>query len=251
MTNFHRFLALLSLVFCLFSLPASGQAQSDDLEFTVAPYVLFGSLTGDAAVFPSQSVPLNLGFGDLVQNLEAGALIHAEVWKGKWGFMGDLIWLRLGADVTLPLSRVVDVEVDEVIVEGFLGHRISRPGRRLDLFAGIRYWDLALDLELEDTPRALDLGDSWVDPVVGGRVLQDLAEEWFLTARADFGGFGIGSDFSWNVQGGVGYDLSEWFSLVAQYKALGVDFANDETGLDFLSYDTVTHGPVIGFVFKF
>jgi hypothetical protein len=54
-----------------------------------------------------------------------------------------------------------------------------------------------------------------------------------------------------NVQGGVGYDLSEWFSLVAQYKALGVDFSNDDSGLDFFSYDTVTHGPVLGFVFRF
>jgi hypothetical protein len=145
----------------------------------------------------------------------------------------------------------LDIQVDEVVAEGFLGHRISRPGRRIDLFAGIRYWDLALDLELEDTPRALDLGDSWIDPVVGGRILQDVAEEWFLTARADLGGFGVGSDFSWNVQGGVGYDVADWFSLVAQYKALGVDFDNEKSGLDFLSYDTVTHGPVIGFVFRF
>lgn len=251
MKNVNRFLVLSSIAFSFVALPTSAQAQSDEWEYTVAPYVLFGSLTGDAAVFPSLSVPVNLGFGDLVKNLEAGALIHAEVWKGKWGFMGDLVWLRLGADVALPLSRVVDIQVDEVIAEAFLGHRIIRPGRRIDLFAGIRYWDLDLDLELEDTPRALDLGDSWVDPVLGGRITQDLAEDWFLMARADFGGFGVGSEASWNVQGGFGYDLAEWFSLVAQYKALGVDFSNDETGLDFLSYDTVTHGPVIGFVFRF
>ena len=90
-----------------------------------------------------------------------------------------------------------------------------------------------------------------MDPVVGGRLVQDVSEDWFLTARGDIGGFGIGSDFSWNVQGGVGYDVSDRFSVVAQYKALSVDFDNEKTGLDFLSYDTVTHGPLIGFVFHF
>jgi hypothetical protein len=38
---------------------------------------------------------------------------------------------------------------------------------------------------------------------------------------------------------------------VAEYKALGVDFNNEKSGLDFLSYDTVTLGPLIGFVFHF
>jgi hypothetical protein len=39
---------------------------------------------------------------------------------------------------------------------------------------------------------------------------------------------------------------------VAQYKALIVDYENDEIGTaDYLLYDTTTHGPVLGFVFRF
>jgi hypothetical protein len=78
-----------------------------------------------------------------------------------------------------------------------------------------------------------------------------VAEAWFLTARGDVGGLGGGSEFSWNVQEGVGYEVADWFSLVVQYKALGVDFENGEDGVDFLSYDATTHGPLIGFVFHF
>jgi len=102
-----------------------------------------------------------------------------------------------------------------------------------------------------DTPAALDLGDSWIDPVVGGRLVQDLTDAWFLILRGDVGGFGVGSSFSWNALGGIGYEVSSLFSVVAQYRALGVDFENDESGFDFLSYDTTTHGPLIGFVFRF
>ncbi len=159
--------------------------------------------------------------------------------------------MRLGSDISTPTGGVVDIEVNQVVVEALLGRRFEGPARQIDVFAGIRYWNLDLDVELVGTPAALDLGDGWVDPVVGGRLVQELSDTWFLTARGDVGGFGLGSSFSWNVQGGVGYEVSGLFSLVAQYRALAVDFENDEAGLDFLSYDTTTHGPVIGFVFSF
>ena len=130
--------------------------------------------------------------------------------------------------------------MDEVLAEALLGRRFEAPGRQVHLFAGVRYWDLDLDLELEALPgAALDLGDRWIDPLVGARLVKDLAEDWFVSLRGDIGGFGLGSDFSWNVQAGVGYEVSSLFSLVLQYKALDVDFENDEAGTsDFLSYDT-------------
>jgi hypothetical protein len=147
----------------------------------------------------------------------------------------------------------LDINVDEVIAEALLSRRFDAPGRRVDLFAGVRYWDLDLDLDLVALPgAALDLGERWVDPLVGGRLVKDVAEDWFVSVRGDIGGFGVGSGFSWNVQGGVGYEVSSLFSLVLQYKALAVDFENDKAGTaDFLSYDTTTHGPLLGFVFRF
>ena len=60
----------------------------------------------------------------------------------------------------------------------------------------------------------------------------------------------IGSDISGPL-GSVGYDESRLFTLVAQYKALGVDCENDAAGTpDFLLYDTITHGPLHGSVFR-
>jgi hypothetical protein len=197
-------------------------------------------------------VPVDLGFDDLVENLRLGAMLHAEAGKGAWGVVADLVFMRLGSDITLPGTSVLDIEVNEFIVEGFVSRRFDSPGRRAEVYAGIRYWDVDLDLVLVDGPGGgFDLGDRWVDPVVGARIVRDIAEDWFLTARGDLGGFGIGSDFSWTLQGGVGYDVGTWFSLVAQYKALGVDFENDKAGANSLLYDTTMHGPLLGFVFHF
>lgn len=247
------FLGALVLVGVFAGFPSSTSAQSDDWETVLAPYVLFGSLNGDAAVGPTGPVPVDLGFGDLVKNLELGAMVHAEAWKGAWGVMVDFLFMRLGSDLTGPFGGVLDINVDEVIAEALLGRRFDAPGRQVHLFAGVRYWDLDVDLDLVALPgAALDLGDRWIDPLVGGRFVKDVAEDWFVSVRGDIGGFGLGSDFSWNVQAGVGYEVSSLFSLVLQYKALDVDFENDGIGTaDFLSYDTTTHGPLLGFVFRF
>ena len=195
---------------------------------------------------------MDVGFGDLVKNLELGFMAHGEAWKGDWGIMTDIIFLELGSDISLPVLGVLDIGLQEVIAEGLLGRRFVDDERQIDVFAGIRYWDLDMNLELESGPGdGLDFGDSWVDPVVGARLVQGTDSDWFVMLRGDVGGFGLGSSFSWNVQGGVGYEVSDRFSVVAQYKALGVDFENDEAGsLDFLSYDTTTNGPLLGFVFQ-
>jgi hypothetical protein len=52
-------------------------------------------------------------------------------------------------------------------------------------------------------------GDQWGDPVIGTRILQRFSDKVFLIAQGDIGGFGVGSDFSWNLQGGLGYDVTE------------------------------------------
>jgi hypothetical protein len=253
MNSGTRFLGALALVLSVAGLPASAEAQSDDWEFTIAPYFLFGNLAGDVGIITQEASSVDLGFDKIMENLQGVAIVHAEVWKGGWGVMGDLIWMGIGKDLDTPgpLPLVLDVQVDQFVIEGFLARRFTSPGRQVDVFAGVRVWDVSIDVELEETDRAQSFGDTWVDPVVGGRILQDVSEAIFLSARGDMGGFAVGSDFSWNLQGGIGYAASDWLDLVLQYKALWVVFDNEMTGVDLFSWDTVTHGPLIALVFKF
>jgi hypothetical protein len=41
------------------------------------------------------------------------------------------------------------------------------------------------------------------------------------------GGFGAGSDVTWDLLGSVGYQWNERFAIVAGYRALGVDYDDD------------------------
>jgi len=232
-------------------LPGDAASQSNDWEVTVAPYGMLASLTGEVGISPGTATAVDLSFGDLVKNLEMAGMIHAEAWKGDWGIIADFVYLRLGNKNSSTFDGVVDIEVKEIVAEGLVGRRFEEPGRRIDVFAGVRFWDLSLDVELASRTTALNLGDSWIDPVAGGRIVQELSDAWFLMARGDIGGFGVGSSFTWNAQGGLGYEVSDAVSVIAQYRALSVDFDNEVSGLNGLTYDTTTHGPLFGVAFRF
>ena len=70
--------------------------------------------------------------------------------------------------------------------------------------------------------------------------------------EADVGGFGAGSDFSWQVVGTYGFDVQCFgtpLHTVIGYRALAVDYSeNGRFGRNNL--DFVEHGPVMGVKFR-
>jgi hypothetical protein len=209
------------------------------------------------------AAPLDLSASTILENFQFGGMGHFELRKGRWGGMFDFIYVELGASipttgVVVGVDRVTDVEFEQTMLEGFLSYRVYRSDRTaVDLFGGVRYWDMDMDLEFTGplTTVAVKRGERWADPVFGVRVLHFVSDRWFLPLRGDLGGFGgVGrtSDFTWNIQGGLGFQANKHLALVMQYKAIGVDFDNDKEGtVDFFAFDAIQHGPVLGFVFKF
>lgn len=88
--------------------------------------------------------------------------------------------------------------------------------------------------------------DDWWDPYVGLRGRYNLNEKFYLTAKGDIGGFGVGSELSWTAEAALGYQLSRNLFTEVGYRALGVDYEKDG-----LTMKTVTHGPqvTLGIVF--
>jgi len=58
--------------------------------------------------------------------------------------------------------------------------------------------------------------------------------------RGEIGGFDVGSDLMWAVEGVIGINLTHCIFTEVGYRALSVDYENN----GFL-FDTITHGPQI------
>ena len=109
-------------------------------------------------------------------------------------------------------------------------------------------WGLCFGSGLAATDAVMKLLDSG-DHVVAG---DDLYGGTFRLFEQVFKRFGVESDFSWTTAIGLHYRISDVTSVELQYKALGVDYDEGTRGTPgFFSYDTITHGPLIGVSFEF
>jgi hypothetical protein len=170
------------------------------------------------------------------------------------------------------------LDYQQTIVQSGVAYEVARwqsaPGSytALDVLGSARYWNQDVDLSLHLTgtltadferlglklersrrvaiARSGDL--EWVDPVVGTRVRHQIAPGKELRLEGDIGGFGAGSEFSWQLVGVYGFHTAIFgvpLNADLGYRALSVDYSErgrfGRNGLDI-----VQHGPVMGVTFN-
>jgi hypothetical protein len=95
-------------------------------------------------------------------------------------------------------------------------------------------------------PTSASFDREWVDPIIGVRAQWNINDRWFLAGKSDVGGFGVGSDLAWTVQGTVGYQFTNSFSTEVGYRYFDTDYRDGD-----FEYDIAEHGLFIGFNFTF
>ncbi len=214
----------------------------------------------DAVVGPFESSG-EADFIDLVKKLDMGAMLHVEGRKKRWGFILDGLYMDLSDDATVRVANVkvrgIDIEggVKMALLEasafyrfgdaGLSFDRFEKAGLSFDALAGVR--SLFVDVEIKAGRLPTFSRDKWlVDPIIGGRFHMGLSERWLLSLRGDIGGFGVGSDLTWNASALLGYRLSERTTLAFGYRHLAIDYGSGNLDLD-LEFS----GPFFGISFGF
>jgi hypothetical protein len=236
--------------------------QADKWQVEVTPYFWAASLRGDVTI-KGLDGNLNLSFLDLTQYLDVGGMAHVEVRKGDWGIFMDGMYIKLSGtgDAVVPKAGLVggNVKIEQWTVELGGMYRVGQwiPDERkvtLDVLGGARYWDLkgTLDFAAPTVGFSFDRTKSkdWVDPFVGLRMTANLTRDFYFQARADVGGFGVGSSFSWNASGVFGYSFTPSVNGWMGYRGMMVNY-DTGGGTNKFKYDVTMYGPVMGVGFKF
>ncbi len=88
--------------------------------------------------------------------------------------------------------------------------------------------------------RSFARADFWFDPYIGLRGRYNFSKAFYTAARAEVGGFGVGSSLMWQVEAAIGINLTRCIFTEIGYRALSFDYEDDG-----LTFDTITHGPQI------
>jgi hypothetical protein len=241
--------ALVLAAAALCAAPAVAQSPAspptgDGWEFTVAPYLMGASIDGTSFI-KGQSLDVDVSASDIFDHLDLGLMGMAAARKGNWGIVADAVYVSLDVPSEMPPADF------KPTIALFSLQGVRRLNDYADATLGVRWNHLNAVIDLKaPVPMRLERSRNWVDPVVGV-VLRTPGERRFHgTLIADVGGFGIGSDFTWQLFPTVGVRLAKWASLEAGWRFLGVDYKTGE-GADRFEYDVLYQGPVVGFAFRF
>ena len=67
-----------------------------------------------------------------------------------------------------------------------------------------------------------------------------LIKRYYTAVRGEIGGFGVGADLMWQVEGVIGINLTHCIFTEIGYRALGANFEDAN-----FVFDVVLHGPQI------
>ena len=99
--------------------------------------------------------------------------------------------------------------------------------------------DLAVTLQSK-LNRNISKDDFWFDPYVGLRGRYNFNKTFYTAVRGEIGGFGVGADLMWEVEGVLGINLTRSIFSEIGYRALGGNFEEND-----FKFDVVMHGPQI------
>jgi opacity protein-like surface antigen len=231
-------------------------ADEDRWQVELTPYLFASGLHGSTGVQQVQA-DVNAGFGDILQNLDKGFMGTLEVRRVRCGFILDGLYFKLkdqgarswqGPGGIGSATGDLDVTTTMQMYQLSAAYRLGG-GVPTDLIVAGRYTQLDLDLNLVTTTggllpggtRSLSASQSWWDPVIGVRVTVPFAQHWSVMLYGDVGGFGVGSDFTYQAIAGVNWQFSEHFSAKAGYRYIYQDYANNG-----FVWKMAAYGPYLG-----
>ncbi len=251
MTIAKRSAKILALAAAMFSVSTTANAADLSYGEPVQAPAVHGSITAYGwYVFPGGDITIgetSIGIGDgngdtsLFDILDGFFMANGEIRYGEFGLYGDILYAALSNETSGQVSR--GWEFDGTIFTGALSYEVARSDAGwLQVLAGARYWSVDTGVNLGGLSG--QASDDWVDAVGGLRGRYDLSPSIFVEGTGLVGGGG--SDFMWDVYGGLGYQFTENFSGSLGYRGMGVDYTSGRTTLDI-----TFQGPVAGLTLRF
>jgi hypothetical protein len=254
-----KLLCVILLFFtCLNQVLAQEAAPEKKWNFLTDVYLMFPYMNGETGIgktITEITVPVDANPGDIFSKLKLAGMLYLEAHTSKWAITSDFIYMDLKQDVTSgKIINSGDVSVSQLAWEPAGLYRLNS---FLEVGAGGRLNSLSTDISLLRNvfPKGTEsvsesASKTWFDPILIARASTDINDKWLFQFRADIGGFGMGSDFAWQLQAYAGYRFTKLFQVTAGYRYLSMDYDKGESSTRFI-YNMDTFGPVIRMGFNF
>lgn len=262
MFNFKNSLHFIFILFAFFSMQnlfsqekVSQAPGTKKWQFLVEPYVLFPNMNGTTGVGNLPDVTVDANPGDIFSRLQMGAMLNLEASNDTWTIASDFIYMNLKQDVTAgPVIKNGELSAKQFAWE-LAGLRRVTPWLEVGIGGILNSIQAEANINVNNigggsTNRVKKQSQTWYDPMLIARIKHNPVKKFMYEFRGEIGGFGIGSNFAWQVQAYAGYRFSKLFHMTAGYRVISLNYETGE-GEDRFLYNVDTFGPVIRFGFNF
>jgi len=171
--------------------------------------------------------------------ISGAAFFSMRVEKSKWAVQGTALWAGIDASTERPN---VKIGMDLVFGQAMAGREILP---NLALQGGFRRMALNISATALDYPEVRRKPGVW-DPLIGLEYRKPLGKKWLLDLHGDGGGFGVGSDVTYSVQGQMSWRFAEHFGTTMGYGLLHFKISDTLQQRNFV-FDQTLNGPILGF----
>ncbi len=230
--------------------------EDSSWEFRLSPYAWFAGLEGDVANIPGLPVmPIDVSADDALEDTEASFMLMFEAKKNGQGFFMDVFYSDVQSEEALGEVNnnflVLNSTTKTTMVSGAYLYEVYNVEQSVvDVFAGVRYWNIDSHLSLIGGLGILPPGDheeSWVDPLIGIKGRTALGDtKFYIAGGASIGGFGVGSDLFYDLNANLGYQWSDSIGTTVGYRMYDLDYENDG-----FIYDVRQEGWIFGLTWAF
>ena len=230
-------------------------SSEDKWGFLIEPYLMFPNMSGQTGFGNLPTIPVDADPGDIFDKLQMGAMLYLEANNDKWAITSDFVYMNLQQDITPDkFIHSGTVTLNQTIWELAGLYRIL-PFLEAGVGGRLNYLETDIDAQRIVLPAGTETitghhSKTFYDPILITRLSTNIDNEWLFQFRGDFGGFGIGSDFTWQVQAYAGYRFTTLFQLSVGYRIISIDYDKGENEERFI-FNMNEFGPAIRLGFNF
>jgi len=223
--------------------------------FLVEPYLMFPNMSGQTGIGTLPDITIDANPGDIFSRLQIGAMLNLEASNEKWTIATDVIYMDLKQDVTPGTFISSGKATAKQFAWELAGMRKIRPWLDIGIGGILSSITSGADINRNTIGGGTshinkEISATWYDPMLIARIKNTPGKKFLYQFRGEIGGFGIGSDFAWQIQAYAGYRFSKLFQMTAGYRVISLDYEKGSEESRF-KYDIDTFGPVIRFGFNF
>jgi hypothetical protein len=246
---------VLSFSFCFNLLTAQNADSLKKWSFLTDVYIMFPYMDGEIGISSQITATVDASPGDIFSKLRLAGMLYLEAHNNKWAISSDIVYMNLNQEVTpSTLLHSGTAKAEQFVWETAGLFRIF-PFLEVGVGGRLNNLQTEIDVRRNVFPAGTEevkgsYSKTWFDPIMIVRLTADIKDKWLFQLRGDLGGFGVGSDFTWQLQAYAGYRFSKLIQLTAGYRVLSINFDKGVDAERFI-YNVDTFGPVLRVGFNY